>query len=655
MAQVHQQLQLCTTCQNLFGSPDWRQGVQDLQNSRLALWYPAHHTDLIALIQSSRHCVFCFHLLQGAEGYVDISYVAEGVRISLSFVMKSGVLRGGVSSSEENSVNGGLNFPLVCLYPSSYIHDREFEPSTSSRSSLSFASDWLAECISSHPSCSSSKTPYSPTRLVEVHDTGARLCITSNRQVNLNYLTLSHCWGTIEMFKLMRNNIDALCQEIPVDMLSKTFRDALAVTKALGLKYIWIDSLCIVQDENEDWERESVLMSNVYGNAVANIAASHAKDGSEGLFIERDLKAGPHFVQTSDPARYCTVSYKLYDRCIGEAPLSKRAWAFQERYLAPRTIFFTKDQIFCECSQHIVSESFPEGIPDELTSNRPPRKTDYSRWDQIIKVYSTAKVTFPKDRFIALSGVCDRFQQANQDQYVAGLWRTNLERQLCWAAIANASTAEPGSSSPGYKAPSWSWASIEAPVTWRLYTTNNILDVAKTIPVVEIITVALSLVGENVFGQLASAELGLQCSSLISGRHFKRYGSLGSDTIPPIEGDCRLNVAGQIYPDDKTYGRDFVNFAGSTYLLPILVDTSDKKMDSGLNLYGLVVTPASLEERNGNFKRLGVFDIRIRADSFVSFQTLLSQHPQITMDESMYKMNLGPDADGTKWHTVTLI
>ena len=165
------------------------------------------------------------------------------------------------------------------------------ENSTGSSTSLAFAHKWLKICTADHERCGAQlfKANRLPTRLIELHKGGARLCAPDATQLQgvLKYATLSHCWGTLDILKLSKNNLDSFYQAIPMEALCKTFQDALVAARALELKFIWIDSLCIVQDDEDDWARESASMADVYGNALINIAATHAPDGSAGLFIDR--------------------------------------------------------------------------------------------------------------------------------------------------------------------------------------------------------------------------------------------------------------------------------------------------------------------------------------------------------------------------------
>jgi len=182
-----------------------------------------------------------------------------------------------------------------------------------------------------------------PTRLVGMFSDGVRLLVSGNapRLFDNEYVSLSLFWGALETLKLTKNNIDILRQKIPLESLFNTFLDAMKVALRLRCQFLWIDSWCI-QDDEDDWRRESALMGEIYGNAVANIAATDAKDGSVGLFHERDVtRAARQHVQIKSLQMYELPDDRLYYRCVDRSPLLRRAWVFQERYLAQRTIHFS--------------------------------------------------------------------------------------------------------------------------------------------------------------------------------------------------------------------------------------------------------------------------------------------------------------------------
>jgi hypothetical protein len=130
----------------------------------------------------------------------------------------------------------------------------------------------------------------------------------------------------------------------------------------------------------------------------------------------------------------------LYDRCFGQNLLSNRAWCFQERYLARHTLHFTKELIFCECRAQTASEAWRERLPISMTASSrhqfPTDRDTMDAWLSTVALYSTAKLSFPSDKLVAISGVARHIQSKIQYEYIAGLWRTNLEVQLCWRVVS---------------------------------------------------------------------------------------------------------------------------------------------------------------------------------------------------------------------------
>jgi hypothetical protein len=132
-----------------------------------------------------------------------------------------------------------------------------------------------------------------PARLIDVGAEFAtnppRLCNTGEMAEIVEYMTLSHCWGKLSIFTLNKTNFKALQDVILVDQLPKTFQDAILITRRMGHKFLWIDSLCILQDDLEDWGREAVKMASISAFSSLNIAATAATDGRVERFFDRDV------------------------------------------------------------------------------------------------------------------------------------------------------------------------------------------------------------------------------------------------------------------------------------------------------------------------------------------------------------------------------
>jgi hypothetical protein len=199
-----------------------------------------------------------------------------------------------------------------------------------------------------------------------------RLHITNADSPVSSYAAVSHCWGGIENVKQLREaNLVSMIHEIDPNELSWTFRDAITVTRRIGLQYLWIDSLCIIQDSIEDWTRESSKMREVHKNCLVNISATAAPDGDSGRFWTRNparartcrviIERAAKGKMIAKSRTFDLVSRQLWADSIYKAPLNRRGWVVQEQFLAPRIIHFSRYQVFWECQQlvRILCYLFP--------------------------------------------------------------------------------------------------------------------------------------------------------------------------------------------------------------------------------------------------------------------------------------------------------
>jgi hypothetical protein len=298
---------------------------------------------------------------------------------------------------------------------------------------------------------------------------------------------------------------------VSISSLAPNFRDAISVARRLGFRYIWIDSLCIIQGSAEDWRREAPTMNRVYRNAFLTIGAMASPDAHGGLFRDRD----PDMVGTcsitisteNEGVMKCLmVKSDIWESHVKQAPLSQRAWVVQERILAPRSLYFCEDQLFWECREQHACESLPNGVPLEMISDiKEPTAVDvvpikaferaiekakaldswasrmahdeypwvsrqyesaYQVWNDIVESYARCALTNPSDKFVAISGVAKDFAKTIDDEYLAGLWRRDFINGLLWSATPEYGDGDdilPATRPRVYRAPSWSWASLDAP------------------------------------------------------------------------------------------------------------------------------------------------------------------------------------------------
>lgn len=290
--------------------------------------------------------------------------------------------------------------------------------STNTRDGLKLAKVWLEECKTHHSCLERSDATVSmlPTRLLDISTDQVRLCLSEELDPQTNYAALSHCWGAGKFLTLKTENVKQFMDCIPPEALSQTFLDGISITRYLGLQYLWIDSLCIVQDDAKDWAFESALMCQVYGLSTITIAASGASDGSKGCFFERSgtwncLLRGK---SESEPlVAYARAA--LWGR-LRMMPLSKRGWVVQERVLPRRTVFFTQKELFWECDERAACENFPDQCPKELYDcdiviGMKKRPSKLENWDEFIRLYTSSDLTMSKDKLIAIAGIAQAVQE----------------------------------------------------------------------------------------------------------------------------------------------------------------------------------------------------------------------------------------------------
>lgn len=259
--------------------------------------------------------------------------------------------------------------------------------------------------------------------------------------------------------------------------MPKTLVDAVKIARHLSIPYLWVDCLCICQDDPADWARESERMGDIYSGAYLVIAATRAVSASEGCFSVRPERASRavdipgHAKQIKVSLVYNSNEFEFYHGSWESEPLSTRGWAFQERFMASRTLHYTTRQMYFECTHGIFGEdgSFYENrfgylkVPRRPDSVQPGRLLAESGWHNIVKEYSMRRLTKPTDKLPALAGVVKFFAKIVGAEYVAGLWSNAILHGLAWETFR--STNYPVRPMGVYTGPSWSWAGYSGPAT----------------------------------------------------------------------------------------------------------------------------------------------------------------------------------------------
>ncbi|CAI6269365.1 unnamed protein product [Periconia digitata] len=366
-------------------------------------------------------------------------------------------------------------------------------------------------CLMEHSACRQDTTPmFVPTRLIDAFD--MTLSHTSwfseNSRADRRYAALSHQWGQEDFFKLTRITMAEITRDgqtvIPLNHLRRTFQDAIKCTEMLGLKYLWIDSLCIIQgpkDESE-WHREAALMAQIYRNAAVTIAASDAAR----------LKDGFLWTKLSEPNASISLGSR-YNGSVGtellvtrdcEKPLDRRGWVVQEHLLALRTIHFS-DPIVWECRELTAKRVsgrlsvFPSISTPKIWTSKARQGDGYELWKQIIERYSNCLLSVSSDKLVAISGVARVLATALNWEYIAGHWTQTILPSLLWeTATLDSSRAE------DYRAPSWSWASIDGRIKFLAISEGFS-------PLAEVINAEVTSPHSDPFGELSRASLRMKC------------------------------------------------------------------------------------------------------------------------------------------------
>ncbi|KAI0888758.1 HET-domain-containing protein [Annulohypoxylon maeteangense] len=361
--------------------------------------------------------------------------------------------------------------------------------STSTADAIDLWRYWFRTCSESHPVCREKELGlqhFLPSRLIEILDTGDTLHwrLVSGLDINTTrYVTLSHCWGESEHIKLIKDKVAPFREKQPESILPQTYRDAIRVALSLGVPYIWIDSICIIQDDPDDWKNQASLMGQIYHNACCNIAASWGTDGTDGCFnperscLKSDVSTRIKMDGDHGPEEYLVTDEDIYKSEVIEAPLNRRGWVIQERYLARKQLSFAKSQVYWECLELSASEDFPKGIPKQMQdpyqesmASAKPSLNPVGRsqlrfiWSKVVESYSMCDLTKPSDKTVALAGLASEMKAATGYTYLAGLWEEDIEKQLLWES-REPSQHFPLKHSP-YIAPTWSWMSLDGPVRY---------------------------------------------------------------------------------------------------------------------------------------------------------------------------------------------
>lgn len=495
---------------------------------------------------------------------------------------------------------------------------------------------WIKRCEDNHPRCCAHYDSL-PTRVIDVRDATLKLLDPSPSGAQ-PYVALSHCWGSCRNFLTTRDNIELRKAGFQLAELPATFSDAVLVTRALGIPFLWIDSLCIVQGDKEDWEVEGSKMADIYSDATVMVAATTATDDSQGFLTPRkdyqtatlefvgspslslrDLKRNQRVARV-----YVQADHDVVDR---KDRLNERAWCLQERYLSPRILSFEETVTRWECFTENWSENGRgHTMGDSLFADRDNFTQLYKKWPKMIEHYTRRHLTYHSDALPALSALTTRTAQYADDQYLAGLWKKDLLYWLVWKSASYYDTMVKPSRPKDDPAPSWSWASYGGPVTFQLFQDIVSTDVTQCIQSTMLVEAAVSISGRNPYGQAQSGyikirapvlRMTLQDSPPTPEKNWQGYES--HILLYPDDAGIEKRLSAKLdYPEESrnvvTYGIPIAHRGGAKYSKHHVAASnlphgaSEEEVNNLALIYGLLVREGaqSCERR---YERVGVFEI----------------------------------------------
>ncbi|KAI0630049.1 heterokaryon incompatibility protein-domain-containing protein [Trametes polyzona] len=425
-----------------------------------------------------------------------------------------------------------------------------------SATALSCAKAYIDNCVKHHRRCrkparATGHSSRLPSRLVDCSNPDRpRLVLGSAVEAKSPYLALSYVWGGCQPHSATTTNLAAYCAAIDpgLDLLPQTIRDAIRVTHDLGQRYLWIDSLCILQDSEADKHRELARMVDVYRNAYLTIVAGSAKRATEGFLHDPAPPVSvPYILPFNFPGSswgirrrqktgaLCLTKNRLdldiratADPLEWEDPINERAWCLQESMMSRRTLFFETGSFCFRCpSSHErvsgcgevledhhavqldnaflqrpdrrrVARLYPAFLRDLRIWLRPTKPMDDAasfrdQWWRVVYDYSQRGVSNPSDKLVACAAIAEVFHSRwGGSDYLAGLWRSTLLWDLLWSMSSKASKAL--TTPQTNRAPSWSWAGVDETVISRgQFGDYPSMDKYTDIPIAELVACDVTL------------------------------------------------------------------------------------------------------------------------------------------------------------------
>jgi hypothetical protein len=374
---------------------------------------------------------------------------------------------------------------------------------------------WINNCATSHDQCALLEQKHMPTRLIQLSNHGARLMSPT---IPVRYAALTYCWGSsTQSTKTTKTNVTARYDHLEPPDFPQTLQDAIFVTQGLGLEYIWIDSICIVQDDQEEWSKEASTMVDIYSNAHVVLAATAAEDSSQGFLWPRRRPLAIQCGSFTVNARPNSSHDCWLEEHETHFPLFKRGWCMQERLVARRIIHFLADELRFQCETEVTCECDTVNGDaiifvgnDEFRRLRAMRKPEElpdarftEAWRAIVEEYTTMRLSYETDKLPALSGIAQSLSRLEPGRYLAGLWEKGLVLQLAWYYVKqpDESEARIALQPSDLPRPTFSWIKVRGRVSFNYFLA------AKSRPLATLVSSEVNLLTASPYGQVTSVSI----------------------------------------------------------------------------------------------------------------------------------------------------
>lgn len=344
---------------------------------------------------------------------------------------------------------------------------------------LDFIKENVRTCVKHHNCGKDGALPVLPDRVLWIEASNpTRIQLLEPQNIRAPFIALSYCWGPVSPSTYLTNAQTLAARKAGIEFtdLPPLFQDVVEVARALGIEYIWIDRLCIIQEDEVDFHAQAPKMGAIYGHATLTIAAAMVATENDRLLVPRDRKWDAF---TLDMQIHGLGSLELRGRRLARTlgkeaesggdfgKMSTRAWIWQERLLAARTVFFTPGALKFECRRHSRWEGFEKGKTGHSWSAKLDN-VDHSAWTTLVEEYMGRDITQPSDRLPAMDAVMKYIESSTGWSPFWGLWANALIESLGWSSRDTGQSGDHPECkmNPAYYAPTWSWASVDGPISY---------------------------------------------------------------------------------------------------------------------------------------------------------------------------------------------